>query len=89
MKMFMTRIGEGSKMVITGDPEQVDLPGGPHKSGLVDFTKNLRAAPVELQQDFGFVDFIDAPVVRHPIIPKVLAIYAVGKAGPKPTPSPN
>ncbi len=69
MKMFLTRLGFGSKAVITGDVTQVDLPEG-KKSG-------LREARNILQNTEGirFFDFSDRDVVRHPLVAKVVVAY--------------
>jgi phosphate starvation-inducible PhoH-like protein len=69
MKMFLTRIGEGSKMIITGDPTQIDLPEG-QKSGLVHALGLLSSVP-EIKQ----VHFTDADVVRHPLVAKIVRAY--------------
>jgi phosphate starvation-inducible PhoH-like protein len=69
MKMFLTRLGFGSKAVITGDVTQVDLPEG-KKSG-------LREARLILDKVDGirFFDFSDRDVVRHPLVAKVVVAY--------------
>jgi phosphate starvation-inducible PhoH-like protein len=69
MKMFLTRFGEGSKMVITGDPSQVDLPVG-QKSGLADAIHMLRDI-----DDIAHVTFSHADVVRHPLVAKIVRAY--------------
>jgi phosphate starvation-inducible PhoH-like protein len=69
MKMFLTRLGENSRMAITGDPSQVDLPLGA-KSGLVDALEVLNGV-----QDVATVRFTDADVVRHPLVTKVVKAY--------------
>ena len=69
MKMFLTRLGFGSKAVVTGDVTQVDLPEG-KKSG-------LRAARKILDNVEGikFFDFSDRDVVRHPLVSKIVIAY--------------
>src|SRR5436305_4436284 len=69
MKMFLTRLGFGSKAVVTGDVTQVDLPEG-KKSG-------LREARNILQRVEGikFFDFTDRDVVRHPLVAKIVVAY--------------
>ncbi len=69
MKMFLTRLGFGSKAVITGDVTQVDLPEG-KKSG-------LREARIILEgvEGIRFFDFSDRDVVRHPLVAKVVVAY--------------
>jgi phosphate starvation-inducible protein PhoH and related proteins len=68
--MVLTRIGEGSKIVLTGDLEQHD-----HKieSGLLDFVDRLERNPQDAL--FGLVAFDSSDVQRHPVIPKVLDLY--------------
>jgi phosphate starvation-inducible protein PhoH and related proteins len=69
MKMFLTRMGHGSKMVITGDTTQIDLPD-PRQSGLIDAARRLtRTAGV------GFTQLDRADVVRHPIVQRVIDAY--------------
>lgn len=71
MKMFLTRLGFGSKMVVNGDKTQIDLPRGHKQSGLIDaenILKNL--AHVE------FVNFDAADVVRHPVVAEIIQAYA-------------
>ena len=71
MKMFLTRLGFGSKMVVNGDKTQIDLPRGHRQSGLIDaenILKNL--AHVE------FVNFDAADVVRHPVVAEIIQAYA-------------
>ncbi|NGM81813.1 PhoH family protein [Paenibacillus sp. 7124] len=69
MKMFLTRLGFGSKMVITGDVTQIDLPRG-KKSGLIE--ANTVLANIE---DIGFVYFAEQDVVRHSLVQKIIAAY--------------
>jgi phosphate starvation-inducible PhoH-like protein len=69
MKMFLTRLGEGSKMVITGDPSQVDLPRG-EKSGLMDAAFLLRKVD-EIKQ----ITFQGEDVVRRDLVAKIVAAY--------------
>ena len=59
MKMFLTRLGFNSKMIVTGDVTQIDLPSG-KKSGLVDAVKVLKNV-----DDIGIVRFSEKDVVRH------------------------
>ena len=60
MKMFLTRLGENSKMIVTGDPSQIDLPPG-QTSGLVEAIGLLDGVPGIAQ-----IRFTAADVVRHP-----------------------
>jgi phosphate starvation-inducible PhoH-like protein len=69
MKMFLTRMGEGSRMAITGDPSQIDLPRG-MRSGLVQALHLLK--PVEA---IGFVRFSSSDVVRHPLVARIVEAY--------------
>ena len=69
MKMFLTRIGFGSRAVITGDVTQIDLPRG-QKSGLVE--ANLVLARV---RGIGFTHFTSADVVRHPLVQHIVDAY--------------
>ncbi|MBQ6112072.1 MAG: PhoH family protein, partial [Synergistaceae bacterium] len=70
MKMFLTRLGFGSKAVVTGDITQVDLPGGA-PSGLRS-VKNI----LDGIKGIGFIDLTDADVVRHEIVQKIVQAYA-------------
>ncbi|RRN73200.1 PhoH family protein [Peribacillus simplex] len=73
MKMFLTRLGFGSKMVITGDRTQIDLPKG-IKSGLVrveEILKNVKG--------LSFVYFEQSDVVRHPLVAKIITAYEQAK----------
>lgn len=69
MKMILTRLGEESRMVITGDPSQIDLPRGV-KSGLIDSLDILRHVP-EIKQ----VRFREGDVIRHPLVAKIVTAY--------------
>lgn len=69
MKMFLTRFGENSKMIINGDLSQVDLPSGT-KSGLREAIKILSNI-----KDIGYVEFKDKDVVRNPLVSKIVAKY--------------
>ncbi len=69
MKMFLTRLGEGSRMVITGDRTQIDLPRGV-QSGLRDAERLLRAIP-----SIGFNYFTSKDVVRHPLVAAIIEAY--------------
>jgi phosphate starvation-inducible PhoH-like protein len=73
MKMFLTRLGENSRMVVTGDPSQVDLPPG-QTSGLAEASKLL--ADVE---GIGQVIFRPEDVIRHELVARIVAAY--DKAG--------
>ncbi|MEK3731181.1 MULTISPECIES: PhoH family protein [Paenibacillus] len=69
MKMFLTRLGFGSKMVITGDVTQIDLPRG-KKSGLVEAQIVLSGI-----EEVGFVRFAEQDVVRHSLVQKIIVAY--------------
>jgi phosphate starvation-inducible protein PhoH and related proteins len=69
IKMFMTRLGPSSKMVITGDPEQIDLPSKV-KSGLIDAIDTLKKI-----EGVGIVRLTEIDVVRHRIVRKIIAAY--------------
>ena len=83
MKMFLTRLGEGSRAVITGDMTQVDLPPG-MTSGIVEARRILRHT-----SGICVVDMTKGDIVRHPLVQKIVAAYeADGEedAPPKPIP---
>jgi len=69
MKMFLTRLGFGSRMVITGDVTQIDLPKG-KKSGLMEAERILRSI-----EEIGIVYFTDQDVVRHALVQKIILAY--------------
>ena len=69
MKMFLTRMGMGSKMVITGDVTQIDLPTG-KKSGLVEALEVLRSV-----EDIGIVKLTHRDVVRHELVQAIVRAY--------------
>jgi phosphate starvation-inducible PhoH-like protein len=69
MKMFLTRLGEGSRMVVTGDPSQVDLPTGA-RSGLSDALEALRDV-----ENIAIVRFTEKDVVRHPLVARIVGAY--------------
>ncbi|PWC32217.1 PhoH family protein [Azospirillum sp. TSO35-2] len=69
MKMFLTRLGEGGRMVVTGDISQIDLPTGT-RSGLRDALEILQGV-----EGARFVRFTDADVVRHPMVARIIRAY--------------
>ncbi|MFM7484453.1 MAG: PhoH family protein, partial [Burkholderiaceae bacterium] len=69
MKMFLTRIGFGSKAVVTGDVTQIDLQRG-QKSGLVDTLSVLASV-----RGIAFTRFTSADVVRHPLVARIVDAY--------------
>jgi phosphate starvation-inducible PhoH-like protein len=70
MKMFLTRLGVGSKMVITGDVTQIDLPRG-KRSGLQEAVRILSDL-----DDIGFVWLDEGDVVRHPLVAQIIRAYS-------------
>jgi phosphate starvation-inducible PhoH-like protein len=71
MKMALTRIGENSRMVITGDLTQVDLPGG-QRSGLADALETLAGV-----KGIEFVEFTQSDVVRHQLVTRIIQAYGI------------
>ena len=69
MKMFLTRLGEGSKMVVTGDPSQTDLERG-QRSGLADAVARLQGFA-----DIGVTEFTVKDVCRHPLVEQIVRAY--------------
>jgi phosphate starvation-inducible PhoH-like protein len=69
MKMFLTRLGEGSRMAVTGDVTQIDLPRGV-MSGLIEAERILREV-----EGVGFTRFTADDVVRHPLVAKIIRAY--------------
>lgn len=69
MKMFLTRMGENTKVVVTGDITQIDLPEKQH-SGLVDAVKKLKHI-----EDIKIVTLTEADIVRHPLVAKIVKAY--------------
>ena len=70
MKMFLTRFGQNSRMVICGDPRQVDIPGGDAMSGLADAVRRCEGL-----DGIGVVRFTSSDVVRHPIVGRIVEAY--------------
>jgi phosphate starvation-inducible protein PhoH and related proteins len=70
MKMFLTRFGQNSRMVICGDPNQVDIPGGPSMSGLNDAVGRLEGI-----EGINITRFTSGDVVRHPIVGRIVDAY--------------
>ena len=69
MKMFLTRLGENARMIVTGDPSQIDLPRGV-KSGLVEALQLLNGV-----EGISIVRFKDTDVVRHPLVGRIVRAY--------------
>ncbi len=84
MKMFLTRMGQNARIVVTGDTTQVDLPSGV-TSGLADAVERLRAVP-----GVGIVELSKSDIVRHPLVQAIVNAYeatetaAVGTIAPNP-----
>ena len=72
MKMFLTRLGEGSRMIINGDPSQTDLPPG-QKSGLSEAIRLLSKV-----EGIGHIVFREGDVVRHDLVRRIVAAYEAG-----------
>jgi phosphate starvation-inducible PhoH-like protein len=69
MKMFLTRLGEDSRMVVTGDPTQNDLEAG-QRSGLEDAVRRLQGL-----EDVGVVEFTTDDICRHPLVERIVRAY--------------
>jgi phosphate starvation-inducible protein PhoH and related proteins len=78
MKMFLTRLGEKSRMAVTGDLSQIDLPVG-QRSGLQDAIDTLAGI-----EGMGLVRFSDADIVRHPLVTRIVRAYEARDAKMKP-----
>ncbi len=78
MLMFLTRLGHGSKAVVTGDETQIDLP--PHKhSGLLEAHRALKNT-----EGIAIVEFSKRDVVRHPLVQRIIAAYEEHRGRPQP-----
>ena len=73
IKMFLTRLGMGSKMIITGDLTQIDLPHS-QRSGLIDACNVLREI-----QGISFIHFSEKDIVRHPLVERIVKAYGKGE----------
>lgn len=69
MRMVLTRIGEGSKLVVTGDPAQHDR--GYDQNGLIDFLTRLGTSSESIQH----IQFSEQDIIRHPVIKEILEVY--------------
>jgi phosphate starvation-inducible PhoH-like protein len=69
MKMFLTRLGENSRMIVTGDPSQVDLPHG-QTSGLAEAVRLLEGV-----EGIGHCVFTAADVIRHELVARIVSAY--------------
>jgi phosphate starvation-inducible PhoH-like protein len=70
IKMFLTRLGSASKMVVVGDETQIDLPSG-ERSGLRDAANRLGGL-----DDVAIIEFDEGDVVRHPLVAKIIRAYS-------------
>jgi phosphate starvation-inducible PhoH-like protein len=77
MKMFLTRLGENSRMMVTGDPSQIDLPPG-QKSGLVEALSFLPGLA-----DVAHVAFDASDVIRHELVSRIVSAYDIADKKPK------
>jgi phosphate starvation-inducible PhoH-like protein len=77
LKMFLTRMGEGSRIVVTGDVTQIDLPG--KRSGLVEASRILRDVP-----GIGWVYLGRNDIVRHPLVRRIVEAYERAEAREQP-----
>jgi phosphate starvation-inducible PhoH-like protein len=82
MKMFLTRLGFGSKAVITGDVTQIDLPHG-RVSGLIEAVNVVRHI-----EGISFIHFDDRDVVRHKLVQRIVQAYAEFTSGGTAPPPP-
>ncbi len=76
MKMCLTRLGEESRMVVTGDPSQSDLPSGP--AGLTEAVAFLEGV-----EGVGVARFSEADVVRHALVTRIVTAYQAHEAAAK------
>jgi phosphate starvation-inducible PhoH-like protein len=76
MKMFLTRLGEGSRMIVNGDPTQIDLPPG-QKSGLIEAVRILSGV-----EGIGRIVFREADVVRHDLVRRIVTAYDAASRAP-------
>jgi phosphate starvation-inducible PhoH-like protein len=79
MKMFLTRLGLRSRMVINGDVTQIDLPGGDKVSGLVHARSVLQGV-----EGVAFVYLTEQDVVRHDIVQRIILAYEAAERTPSP-----
>jgi phosphate starvation-inducible PhoH-like protein len=82
MKMFLTRLGEGSRMIVTGDPTQTDLPPG-QRSGLSEAISLLSGL-----EGVGHVTFTDEDVVRHDLVRRIVGAYEAATRRERERPAP-
>jgi phosphate starvation-inducible PhoH-like protein len=77
MKMFLTRLGEHSRMIVTGDPSQIDLPAG-QTSGLDEAVRLIGKL-----EDVAHCAFSAADVVRHELVSRIVGAYDAADAAKK------
>ena len=77
MMMFLTRLGHGSKMIVTGDTTQIDLPE-PAESGLIDAVRRLNRVP-----GIGVVEMDETDIVRHSLVQRIVEAYGGSGVTPK------
>jgi phosphate starvation-inducible PhoH-like protein len=77
LKMFLTRLGSGSKMIVNGDVTQIDLPGGA-MSGLLEVPRRFAG-----MRDIGIVVLNETDVVRHPLVAQIIRAYAAVQTPPE------
>ncbi len=75
MQMFLTRMGEGSRLIVTGDPTQIDLPD-PSASGLIDAARRLRRV-----RGVAFASLTKEDVVRHALVQRIIEAYGGDRKG--------
>ncbi|HEX5275893.1 MAG TPA: PhoH family protein [Candidatus Rubrimentiphilum sp.] len=73
LKMFLTRLGSGSKMIVNGDVTQIDLPGGA-QSGLLEAPRRFGGV-----RDIGIIELGESDVVRHPLVVEIIRAYAADR----------
>ncbi|MDJ1158749.1 PhoH family protein [Chelatococcus sp. SYSU_G07232] len=83
MKMFLTRLGEGSRMIVNGDPTQIDLPPG-QKSGLIEAMRILDGV-----EGIGHIVFREGDVVRHDLVRRIVKAYEDDLKAERPEPAPE
>ncbi len=82
MKMILTRLGENSRMVVTGDLTQIDLPVG-MRSGLYDALEALSPPGMPITEGVAIVEFNEMDVVRHPLVARIVQAYERRARGPQ------
>jgi len=73
MQMFLTRMGHGAKMIVTGDTSQIDLPNG-ETSGLIDAVHRLKRVP-----GIAFISLDKVDIVRHSLVQRIVEAYGEGE----------